>query len=83
MKGLEMIEEIEAHRLEEIYDTALIGYSSHDNKFAYNSELMVDIIMNTLNIGFFEAIEHFDFNFLQAKGEGYPIYIESLSNVSK
>lgn len=65
-------EEVEFKKLPEEYNEAIIGVTYEQNAVMYSIERILEVLMIKQNLPMDEAIEHFDFNMGNAKGEGMP-----------
>ena len=68
---------------EEYFDACLAGFDSENECFVYYSDKVIDCFVEHQDMDLEEAMEWFSYNVAGSKGEGYPTYIESLSNASK
>ena len=67
-------EEVEFKKLPEEFNEAIIGVTYEQNAVMYSIERILEVLMIKQNLPMDEAIEHFNFNMGNAKGEGMPQY---------
>ena len=67
----------EARRLEpsEYYDEAILGYDPMEDRFIYDENKVIDILITKEEMSVEDAIEWYDYNIYGTQGENYPIYI--------
>ena len=58
------------------YNDCVIGWCGESNKIIYSSKLIIDKIMYEQKSDYIEALEHFEFNILNAYFENKPIICE-------
>jgi hypothetical protein len=77
--GSEIIlpEGTQARRLEpcEYYDEAILGYDSTEDRFIYDENKIIDILIIKEEMSVEDAIEWYDYNIYGTQGKNYPIYI--------
>ena len=65
-------EEKEFVKLDKQYDEAIIGVTYEQNAVMYSVERILEVMIIKEELPMEEAIEHFNFNMGNAKGEGMP-----------
>ena len=59
-------------KLDKQYDEAIIGVTYEQNAVMYSVERILEVMIIKEELPMDEAIEHFNFNMGNAKGEGMP-----------
>jgi hypothetical protein len=57
------------------YDEAIVGYDPIDDRFIYNEDKVIDILITKEEMSTEDAVEWYDYNIQGTQGENYPIYI--------
>lgn len=66
---------------EEEYDSAIIGLDYHD-KVVYSVKKIIDVLIDEFEMGYTEALEHFDHNIAGAyMGENTPIFVYDINDI--
>ena len=70
-------ESTKAMRMEpaDYYDEAILGYDPIDDRFIYDENKVIDILITKEEMSVEDAIEWYDYNIQGTQGDHYPIYI--------
>ena len=61
----------------EFYDSAILGYDTSRDRFIYDEDRVIDILITKEEMSIEDAIEYYEFNINGSQGANFPIYIVS------
>ena len=61
----------------EFYDIAILGYDPSRDRFIYDEDRVIDILITKEEMSIEDAIEYYEFNINGSQGANFPIYIVS------
>ena len=61
----------------EFYDFAILGYDPSRDRFIYDEDRVIDILITKEEMSIEDAIEYYEFNINGSQGANFPIYIVS------
>lgn len=60
------------------FDEAIVGLDYYESRVVYDQGIILEVLMYEMGLSYEEAVEHFDFNIAGSRGDGYPLYLQSL-----
>lgn len=62
------------------FDRAILGIEPNDNRVIYSYKMCIDLLVNEQDMSYLDALEFFDFNYVNAKSSNYDIPIICFDN---